>query len=193
MPDISLYTKYVARNKLSKLVDNDHEMVKYFENIFKDITQTLPNYTASIEEIASAAAAQAVQVSALSDEVENIRSQLQNQTASAEDIIQLQSQLNGVLSDFQDKLDIVENSLANAQARAIQLDEFPVSGSVALVAGVATVNYPVTASTRIFLTSQDDGGTVGFLRISSRAVGTSFTISSSEPLDTSTVGYLIMK
>lgn len=65
-------------------------------------------------------------------------------------------------------------------------------GTVTLVAGVATViNSSVTASSRIFLTSQVDGGTPGFLRISSRVVGTSFVITSSSNTDTSTVAYEI--
>lgn len=65
-------------------------------------------------------------------------------------------------------------------------------GTAALTAGAATVaNTSVTANSRIFLTSQADGGTPGWLRVSARTAGTSFTITSSSNLDTSTVAYLI--
>lgn len=68
------------------------------------------------------------------------------------------------------------------------------SGSVVLVAGVATVNdAKVTANSRIFLEIQEPGGTIGHLHISARTPGTSFTITSSSSLDTSTVAYLIIE
>ncbi len=64
-------------------------------------------------------------------------------------------------------------------------------GTTTLVGGAATVsNTLVSATSRIFLTSQVDGGTVGFLRVSARTAGTSFVITSSNPLDTSTVAYI---
>jgi hypothetical protein len=67
-------------------------------------------------------------------------------------------------------------------------------GTATLVAGAATVaNTSITASSRIFLTSQADGGTPGWLRVSARVAGTSFTITSSDALDTSTVAYLILE
>lgn len=67
-------------------------------------------------------------------------------------------------------------------------------GTVALVAGAATVaNTSVTATSRIFLTSQADGGTPGWLRVSARTAGTSFTITSSSGTDTSTVAYEIFE
>lgn len=67
-------------------------------------------------------------------------------------------------------------------------------GTATLVAGTATVaNTAVTASSRIFLTSQADGGAPGFLRVSARTVGTSFTITSSSGTDTSTVAYEIFE
>lgn len=65
-------------------------------------------------------------------------------------------------------------------------------GAVALVAGSKVVNNSkITANSRIQLTSQVDGGTPGFLRVSARAPGTSFTITSSSGTDTSTVAYEI--
>lgn len=67
-------------------------------------------------------------------------------------------------------------------------------GAVTLVGGTATIsNTSITANSRIFLTSQVDGGTPGFLRVSSRVVGTSFTITSSSGTDTSTVAYEIFQ
>jgi hypothetical protein len=63
-----------------------------------------------------------------------------------------------------------------------------------LVAGSATVNTTkVTANSRLLLTSQADGGAHGFLRISARSAGTSFTITSSSGTDTSTVARLIVE
>jgi hypothetical protein len=62
------------------------------------------------------------------------------------------------------------------------------SGVATLVGGTVTVNNTsVTANTRIQLTSQVDGGTPGFLRVSTRTAATSFTITSSSGTDTSTV------
>lgn len=67
-------------------------------------------------------------------------------------------------------------------------------GTAILVAGTVTVaNTSVTANSRIFLTSNVDGGTVGFLRISAKTVGTSFVITSSSLLDTSTVAWMIVE
>lgn len=65
-------------------------------------------------------------------------------------------------------------------------------GVATLVAGSVVVsNTSITANSRIILTSNADGGTPGFLRVSARVVGTSFTITSSSGADTSTVAYLI--
>jgi hypothetical protein len=67
-------------------------------------------------------------------------------------------------------------------------------GTSVLVAGTVVVsNTSVTAFTRIFLTSQVDGGTPGFLRVSTRAAGTSFTILSSSNTDTSTVAWELIE
>lgn len=63
-------------------------------------------------------------------------------------------------------------------------------GTAVLVAGAVVVaNTSVTATSRIFVTSQVDGGTPGFLRVSTRTAGTSFTITSSSGTDTSTVAW----
>lgn len=67
-------------------------------------------------------------------------------------------------------------------------------GSVSLIGGTSTVsNTSVTASTRIFLTSESPGGTIGFLSVSGRSAGTSFTVTSSNILDTSTVAWLLVE
>lgn len=67
-------------------------------------------------------------------------------------------------------------------------------GTAVLVAGsVTVVNTAVTANSRILLTSQVDGGTPGWLRVSARVAGTSFTITSSSGADTSTVAYQIFE
>jgi hypothetical protein len=67
-------------------------------------------------------------------------------------------------------------------------------GTATLVGGTVVVsNTSVTANSRIFLTSNTDGGTPGFLRVSARSAGVSFTITSSNGADTSTVAYQIFE
>ena len=67
-------------------------------------------------------------------------------------------------------------------------------GTAVLAAGSATVaNTSVTANSRIFLTSNADGGTPGFVRVSARTAGTSFTITSNSSTDTSTIAYEIFE
>lgn len=67
-------------------------------------------------------------------------------------------------------------------------------GVATLVGGTVVVsNTSVTANSRIMLTSQSDGGTPGFLRVSARTAGTSFTITSSSGTDTSVVAYEIFE
>lgn len=68
------------------------------------------------------------------------------------------------------------------------------SGAIALIAGTITVaNTSVTATSRIQVTSQADGGTPGFLRVNARTPGTSFTITSSSVTDTSTVAWFLVE
>lgn len=67
-------------------------------------------------------------------------------------------------------------------------------GVATLIAGSKVVaNTRVTANSRIFIQSQSDGGTPGWLRVSARTAGTSFTITSSSNTDTSVVAYLIVE
>lgn len=66
-------------------------------------------------------------------------------------------------------------------------------GAVTLVAGQATVSTSaVNSNSRIFLTPQQDGGTPGAVRVSSRVAGSSFVISSASATDTSVVAWLIV-
>lgn len=67
-------------------------------------------------------------------------------------------------------------------------------GTTTLVGGAATVaNTSVTATSRILLTSQEDGGTPGSLRVDARTPGTSFHIQSSSAADTSTVAWVVFE
>lgn len=67
-------------------------------------------------------------------------------------------------------------------------------GLAVLVAGAVTVSCTnVTANSRILLTSNVDGGTPGWLRVSARTAATSFTITSSSGTDTSSVAYQIFE
>jgi len=67
-------------------------------------------------------------------------------------------------------------------------------GVATLVAGTVTVSdTSITANTRIFLTGQNTNGTPGWLRVSARSAGASFTITSSSGSDTSTVAYLLVE
>lgn len=67
-------------------------------------------------------------------------------------------------------------------------------GVATLAAGTVTVaNTSVTATTRILLTVNTPGGTVGTPYVSARTAGTSFTITSTSGADTSTVGYFLVE
>lgn len=67
-------------------------------------------------------------------------------------------------------------------------------GVATLVAGTVTVNTTkVTATSRIFLTHQNNSGTLGFVTVSARTAATSFTITSSNVLDTSDIAWIIME
>lgn len=67
-------------------------------------------------------------------------------------------------------------------------------GSAVLAAGTsgAIANATITASTKIFLSRSLTGGTEGTLS-SVKAAGVSFTINSSNALDTSTVDWLLIE
>lgn len=88
------------------------------------------------------------------------------------------------------------NFIANVAGNGLRVAEGANAkmGTTALVGGTATVaNTSVTATSRIFLTSQVDGGTPGFVRVSARTAGTSFTITSSSGTDTSTIAWMLVE
>lgn len=67
-------------------------------------------------------------------------------------------------------------------------------GTAILVGGTVTVsNTRVTANSRIFLTNEAVGGTIGIISVGTKTAGTSFVINSSNVLDTSTVAWLIVE
>lgn len=67
-------------------------------------------------------------------------------------------------------------------------------GVATLVAGTVTVsNTTITANTRIFLTHQNNSGTVGFVTVSARTASTDFTILSSSATDTSDIAWLLIE
>ncbi len=67
-------------------------------------------------------------------------------------------------------------------------------GIATLSGGTVVVNTTaVTGNSRIFLTCQVPGGTPGFLSVSARSSGASFTILSSSGTDTSQVGWFIVE
>lgn len=66
-------------------------------------------------------------------------------------------------------------------------------GRATLVGGTVTVSdTSVTANSRIFVSSAVDGGVPGWLRVSARSAGVSFTILSSSGTDTSQVDWMIV-
>jgi hypothetical protein len=68
------------------------------------------------------------------------------------------------------------------------------TGQTTLVAGTKVVaDARVTAASKIFASVHTPGGTPGWLQISARVAGTSFTILSSSNTDTSVVDYLIIE
>lgn len=67
-------------------------------------------------------------------------------------------------------------------------------GTAVLTAGAVTVsNTTITANSLVFVTSQADGGTPAAVRITAKSVGTSFTITSLNALDISTVAWMIVE
>lgn len=89
--------------------------------------------------------------------------------------------------------DTTLNRLCVRSASAWDVYTAGISGTATLVGGTVTVsNTRVTASTIIMLTTQTVGGTIGVQYISNITDGTSFTITSSSALDTSTVGWMFV-
>ncbi len=68
------------------------------------------------------------------------------------------------------------------------------AGTATLVGGEVVVSTTkVTANSIIILTHQTTAGTAGFVKVSARSAGTSFTITSSSGTDTSIIGWLIIE
>lgn len=68
------------------------------------------------------------------------------------------------------------------------------AGTAVLVAGTVTVNNTqVTANSRFLLSRQAPGGGLGHLGITARVVGTSFTITSDDATDTSTIYWVMIE
>ena len=66
-------------------------------------------------------------------------------------------------------------------------------GTATLVAGEVTVaTTAVTANSRIFLSTQTEGGTPGFLGVSARVAGTSFTVTG-VATDTSVIAWMLVE
>jgi hypothetical protein len=67
-------------------------------------------------------------------------------------------------------------------------------GTATLTAGSVTVaDATVTANSEIYLNHRTPGGTPGWLRVSSRSNGVSFTVTSSSGTDTSVIGYWMVE
>ena len=67
-------------------------------------------------------------------------------------------------------------------------------GLATLSSGTAVVsNTSVSANTRIFLTPQSHGANSGFVSVSARTAGTSFTITSSNFSDGNSVAWLLIE
>lgn len=67
-------------------------------------------------------------------------------------------------------------------------------GTATLVGGTVTVSTTkVTANSRIIYSVQTAGGTQGFLSVSARSAGTSFTLTSTSGTETSTVAWMIVE
>ena len=95
----------------------------------------------------------------------------------------------------QDRSFTAGNHIASVAGDGFQIKEGSNAkmGTAVLIAGAATVSTTaVGANSRIFLTGNDDGGTPGWVRVSARVAGTSFTITSSSALDTSTIAWVII-
>lgn len=67
-------------------------------------------------------------------------------------------------------------------------------GTATLVAGSVSIsNTSITANTRIFVTTQLPGGTVGHVYVNARSTGISFGIASTSSTDTSVVAWLLVE
>lgn len=186
-----MFTRELARIKLQAL-SKDFETIKFFEDLFKDVTEVLPNLSNYIEQMAANAQTQGAAITELRDDLQNIKSQISQVAANITDQSETDAKLLILGESLQKAIDYAEGLAYNAMVLG-NSEQKQASGTAVLVGGTVLVNYPVTANSRIFLTSQVDGGTVGFLRVSAKTLGSNFTITSSNGADTSTVAYLIIE
>lgn len=91
-------------------------------------------------------------------------------------------------ADYDARLDSIRTGLKVAEAANGTMGRATLSGGTVVVSTTA-----VTAASEVFLNCQVPGGTPGFLRVSTRTAGTSFTILSSSGTDTSVVGWVIIE
>ena len=186
-----MFTRELARIKLQAFA-KDFETIKFFEDLFKDVTETLPSYLTDIEQIAANSQAHASLISEIRDDIQALKAQLLQIAANIPDQTETDAKLLILGESLQKAIDYAEGLAYNAIAKG-NSEQKQTTGTAVLVGGTVLVNYPVTANSRIFLTSQVDGGTVGFLRVSAKTLGSNFTITSSNGADTSTVAYLIIE
>lgn len=94
------------------------------------------------------------------------------------------------------KLDVVGDIASTAVGKGLRIKEGANAkmGTGILIGGSATVSTTaVTANSRVFLTIQTPGGSVGALYVASRSNGVSFAVSSTSGTDTSTFAWLLVE
>lgn len=83
-------------------------------------------------------------------------------------------------------------NIFNVQTTTPVIPTLPIIGTATLVAGTATVTLPtISATSRIFVTPQSGLLNVGAVWVSARTANTSFTITSTNVLDTRVVAYQV--
>ena len=104
--------------------------------------------------------------------------------------------VNGAVDDGSTALRVAGNlSLTTAGNKLLITTGTNASAGTTAAMTAGTITVTTTAALTgsiILLTAQTTGGTAGALRVSARVNATSFTITSSSALDTSTVGWLII-
>jgi hypothetical protein len=87
--------------------------------------------------------------------------------------------------------------LSNSTEGAVEFSNLPgsiITGTATLSSGAATVtNSSITATSRIFLTTQSVSGAHGFLHVVSRSNGVSFLVNSSNGGDNSSFAWMIVQ
>jgi hypothetical protein len=102
--------------------------------------------------------------------------------------------VRGSIDPFKAEFAKINDNFSELYAKGAGLGTSTRSGTATLVGGTVTVSdTAVTANSLVLVTCQTPGGTPGFLRVSARSAGASFTILSSSGTDTSVVGYVIVE